>query len=205
MNQLFKSNKGFTLVEILIAVGLMSGIALVMMQITKDQANQMVKNQVFGDIASFKTEVSSIFTNPAHCNANFIGLTAGTSHPAILKSCDTTIPNNTCFLIANTRINRFPVVTAAWGQSTTKIADKIRMKDVKFVISPTTASVTALSSVAVEIDLESKPALPVYVGGVPTYQIKQDVITFTVPVVMNGSNVLGCPKTWNSTVPFGGP
>jgi hypothetical protein len=184
----------------MIAAGILGGIAVVMLQITKDQASQSVKSKVSNDLAQFKSRLLALILNPANCNANFAGLAASTTHtPSQIYSC--TLAGAHCQAgpgSANTGIT-YPVDTADWVSNNTKISDRIRVEGISIAVSSTTAT-RAISNAKVTITLNTRPDM--MKNGVQTY--KTETINIDVPVVLQGSGTIqGCPKAWNSTVIYG--
>jgi hypothetical protein len=108
--------------------------------------------------------------------------------------------------VANTnRAVRFPVVasSAAFNPAVTRISDRVRVKSITADLTGATG--IALSTAKFTITLETKPSLPRTIDAGTGSQVvvtKDEIVVVTVPVVMNGTTVLGCPKSWNSTVPY---
>jgi prepilin-type N-terminal cleavage/methylation domain-containing protein len=191
INCLKKNQKGFTLVEVLIAAGILGGVALVMLQLTKDQSTQSAKNKFNVDLAQFKTEVQTILQSPAHCQANFYNKTSGTSNPTSIYSCNTTTAG-ACR--PGVPVSKFPVYTTDWNPTSTKISDRIRISGISMTISPAVTG-TALSSATVVVSLQTRPNLSQTVS-------TNESVSISVPVVMTASTVIGCPKSFNSTLTY---
>ena len=74
--QAFERNKffnkhGFSLAEIMVAVGLLGGIALVVMKLTNQSAKTTTKFGLDTDITQILNEINSILSNPKNCTATF--------------------------------------------------------------------------------------------------------------------------------------
>ncbi len=204
-----KNNKGFTLVEIMVAAGILGGLAIVMFQISKDQAGTMLKSKVNTDVGQFKSEVIQLFGVPTNCNANVATLNVGTNTPiTAINVCAIRASAGCMAATAGSRAVRFPVYTPAtgtevWPQTSTRISDRVRVKSISAVLTGATG--VALSTAKFTITLETKPALPRTTNAGTSAQVvvlKDEIVEVNVPVVMSGSTVLGCPKSWNSTVPY---
>ncbi len=181
---------GFTLPEVLIAAAMLGGIALVMTQLMKDQANQTVKSKLTSDLAQFRTEVQTLLQNPSHCQANFYNKTAGTSAPTSITLCNTTVAGACRGVGAAT--TRFPVYTTDWNPTNTRVSDRLRVS----ALSLTVPSVTGVSigNADLRITVQSRPDL--------NSVVKSESVFISVPVIINGSTVIGCPRSFGSTIPY---
>ncbi|MDD4973673.1 MAG: type II secretion system protein [Bacteriovorax sp.] len=68
---LFKNNRGFSLVEIMIVVAMLGGISLVVMNLTKQSTKSSVKYQFDTEINLITSEINAILSNPTTCLATF--------------------------------------------------------------------------------------------------------------------------------------
>lgn len=207
----YKNQKGFTLTEIMVAVAIMGGFSLGIMQMTGGLSKLTSKSNIDSDLAQANAQIMTYFTTPNHCNANFSGLPVGSISPIAIYSCAA----SSC-LGANNNTPpakiMIPIVTgwtsvndAKWTQSITGISTKIRIVGLSFTVSPVTVTAGtypyALSTLRYSV----------------TYQTRLDatalnyrviVKDFFVSVVVNGpigaqaNKIVGCPKAWNSTVPY---
>ena len=82
-----RNNKGFTLVEVMIAAAAMGGLAVVLVQMAKTQSQQSAKSKISLDLAQMKSEIQTYFSNPAHCNANFYRKSQGALTITQIKKC----------------------------------------------------------------------------------------------------------------------
>lgn len=69
-----KNSRGFSLVELMIAVGGMAGVALVVMQLSKNTAQTQVNAFNTADYFDLRTQVESMLINDFDCQASFKGL-----------------------------------------------------------------------------------------------------------------------------------
>jgi prepilin-type N-terminal cleavage/methylation domain-containing protein len=70
MNKIF-SNKGFTLVEVMITAAILGGLGLVMMNLTKQSAKSSSKLQFDTDATLTTNEVNAMLSDPVKCLATF--------------------------------------------------------------------------------------------------------------------------------------
>lgn len=189
MTYRFLGERGFTLPEVLIASAMLGGIALVMTQLMKDQATQTVKTKLTSDLAQFRTEVQTLLQNPSHCQANFFNKT-GTSAPTSITLCNTTTAG--ACRTTGSPTSRFPVHTADWVPANTRISDRLRVSALSLTV-PTVTGV-AIGNADLTVTVQSKPNLNTVV--------KSETVFVSVPVIMNGATVIGCPRSFNSTIPY---
>ena len=64
-------SRGFTLVELMVVAGLLGGLALVMMNISKQSTKSSTKLQFDTDISITTSEINGILSDPAICLATF--------------------------------------------------------------------------------------------------------------------------------------
>lgn len=62
-----KKNSGFGLIEVLITVGILGGLALVGMQLTKNQTKSTVKNTFDSEVQLINSEINEILSDPERC------------------------------------------------------------------------------------------------------------------------------------------
>lgn len=193
----FLNEKGFTLVEVIVAVGLLGTLSVGIMEITNQQARLAVKSTVDGDFAQLNTQILSYLTNPAHCNANFYPLPANTADG--LPHSMSTIKICTGSGIFNCRIigtatTKFNVQNSSWLQSITGISDRIRIESAAYVVNPIQLGATGLGSLELTLTFGLKPMKT------PSVVITKK---FYTSVVVNGASIMGCPRAWNSTIVYG--
>lgn len=194
MFKMLRTNKGFTLVEVMIAAAILGVISLALMGLMKMQTGSQIDAKNVSDLSAMKNEIQSVLTTPQHCNANFYGKASGTDVPVTyIYKCNVsnagacrTASNSSVWLTAN---------STSWP---TTNPTRIRINNIKMTvnaISTTTAALTT-ASLTVQYDIKTSGK----VGTSPI--IKSETTTYSVPVIYNGTTVTGCPKSWNSTVPY---
>lgn len=190
-----KNREGFSLPEVMIAVAILGGIALVMMQMTKEQTKQQVQSRIDADLAQAKQEIASLMANPAHCNANFYNKT-GTSSPVAIYTCSTTNAAS-CRGGGGVLVSKFPKLTGAtWTGGGVSDHHRVRVSNITLTIAdlnPAPPATLVITTASLQVQFQTK--------NLTTTRFEKP-ITFSTPVVYNGSIVVGCPKTWNSTVLF---
>ena len=68
---------GFSLVEIMVALGLLGGLTVFMLNITQQSAKTSAKTQLDFDVTLTNNEINAILSNPAKC----LGTFASTANP----------------------------------------------------------------------------------------------------------------------------
>jgi hypothetical protein len=179
----------------MVAAGILGGLALVMMQLSKSQNQQSVRSKVYLDLTQLKTEIQTYMTGPAHCNANFYNKTVGANfNPTAVYSCATTLTTNcgSSGGIANAKIPVF-----ASGSAWAAPFDRVRVTGLVAYINPLTPIAPAtkiISSASLKVSFQTKD-----MAGAKTMAD----FTYNTPVVLsNTGQILGCPKSLNSTVPY---
>lgn len=69
------TKSGFSLVEMMLAVGALAGVALVVMQLSKNTASTQVDATNTADYMQMRAQVDSMFTNDYDCTASLKGVT----------------------------------------------------------------------------------------------------------------------------------
>lgn len=72
-------NSGFSLVEVMVAIGMLAGLGLVVMNLTKQSSKATVKTQFDTDVTLTTNEINAILSDPAKCKTVF-GTTATPSN-----------------------------------------------------------------------------------------------------------------------------
>ena len=75
MKNLKRNSKGFTLVEIMVAVAVMGGLSVAIMQMTKNATKTSAKFQQDVDVTGIINEISTTLFDPSSCGVNFNGYT----------------------------------------------------------------------------------------------------------------------------------
>ncbi len=78
MRRLFKSKYGFTLVEVLVAAGIASGVGLLAFGLLSTSTKTVNTTLVFNETSFLKNQVVAYISMPENCMLNFQGKTIGT-------------------------------------------------------------------------------------------------------------------------------
>lgn len=102
-----KNNSGFTLIEIMIATGILAVLAYVGMQLTKSQSKAFTKNSFDNEISMITNEINGLLNDPAICLATL----GTTTNPTNINGkyyikTDTNAPANG-YGNANVQINSY--------------------------------------------------------------------------------------------------
>jgi hypothetical protein len=190
----------------MVAALILGGIGLGVMQLAKQQGNQTIRSRTDADIAQAKAEILALLTNPAHCNANFTGLSpsaAGgdvmTAGVFTLKRCDTTVSAN---CLSSGQVTKYSLLgTSTWpGSAGGGVTDRVQITRVVRTIplvTPVSPATKAISNATLEITFSAKQ-----LSGI----ITTEKMNFTTAVVFNNSGTIaGCPRSWNTTNVYGLP
>jgi prepilin-type N-terminal cleavage/methylation domain-containing protein len=201
--------RGFTLVEAMVTAAILGGLALVLSQLSKQQGEQTVASGISNDTSMIKTQIQSYLMAPSHCNANFYGVSAINStspyQPAAgINTCGSTTDScrGSAAVVTGT-IKKFTddaTVSANWATAPGNKRVRVSGVDLwvdKLVIPAGSSAI--VSTGYMKVTLQSKLFKPT--GANPT-GVKVDSLLFKTPVVWNGTMITGCPKSWNSTVPY---
>jgi prepilin-type N-terminal cleavage/methylation domain-containing protein len=206
--QLLKQ-RGFTLVEAMVTAAILGGLALVLSQLSKQQSEQTVASAISNDTSMLKTQIQSYLMAPSHCNANFYGVTATASTSPYqptngINTCGST--TDSCrgsSAVVQGTIKKFTddaTVNTNWA--TAPGSKRVRVSGVdlwadRLVIPSGSTAIVSTGYMKVTLQAKLMKATPTYPTGV-----KVDSLLFKTPVVWDGTKVSGCPKSWNSTVPY---
>ena len=188
----------------------MGGLAVVLLQITKDQTKTQVIGEIDGALVQAQNDILGIVSNPAHCNANFVNKTADGTNRALtsdrIATCNTVL-TGACNGIGAVATDKYiPLHTSDWNASNTKISNRVRISALTYSAPSTTAMVVGTGqnqgygtiqnlSLNVTFQIKELPRNGVEFTRTVTK-------TFSVPVIVNGTVIKGCPKSANSTVPY---
>lgn len=183
----------------MIAVGLVSGLSLTIVQVLRDQDRQISRSQLDSDMAATNAQIMTYLSSPNHCNANFYGKPL-TGTPAAVYRCNSTVCHGSNEVIAYPKITTGVSSTDAyWAVSTTKISSKLRISSLSYSVATVTG--TALAALTYNVVYQMRlDAL----GGASSVMRTSRVKKYTIPVIVNGatSTIVGCPITWNSTTVY---
>ncbi|MBC7430318.1 MAG: hypothetical protein H7336_17015 [Bacteriovorax sp.] len=192
----------------MIAVGLIGGISLVLMQLTKTQSRTTVQAKVDADISQMKTEVQTLLTRANSCNANFANKVPGTTYnPTTLYDCVTTVagtaggcatgelgtltvkPN----LAGNLYITSSPVKTP--------YSDRFRVTGITVYIDPVVMGTSQRILTNANVTIDTQVKYLINPGEVLPAAKTNPSLKFYTTVIYDGvaGLVIGCPKTWNAT------
>ena len=193
----------------MVTAAILGGLALVLSQLSKQQGEQNVTSAISNDTSMIKTQIQSYLMAPSHCNANFYGVTAiASTSPYQPAEGINTCGSNTDSCRGSAAVMKGTVkkftddTTVSTNWATAPGAKRVRVSGVdlwadKLVIP--SGSTAIVSTGYMKVTLQSKLMKPT--GAYPT-GVKVDTLLFKTPVVWNGTQVTGCPKSWNSTVPY---
>ncbi|MBY0415323.1 MAG: tail fiber domain-containing protein, partial [Bdellovibrionales bacterium] len=126
MNKSIKHNNGFSIVELLIVVGGLAGLALVSMSVTKMNTKSTAKFGQDSDIQSIVNELAGELSNPTKCTTALSGSNAQTSTNTISNI------NGKYYIVSDTN------GAAGYGNSNLKISS--------YTLKATSAEVAAGTS-----------------------------------------------------------
>lgn len=178
---------GFTLVELLISVLITGGIGLAVFQMMTGTAKVAKNSEIAEELSQVSLDVLEYLDSPNHCNANFYNLPTGSGNLTSLKKCS----QGNCRTTGSS-INAYQVTTTSWNTTDTGISNKLRVVDINYNVNAATG--TAITTLRLKVTLEKK-------DGNET-NLRRLVETYSFPVVVQNSTVIGCPRIWNSTIPL---
>ena len=183
---ILSNQRGLSLVEILVAVGMLGGLSIAVVNMTKQQAKLSTQSQLDGDISEASARILNALNSPKYCDNNFKG-----------KSLIGTIPVSPGLLVIGGAI--IPQTSPDWNQSATagNITNRLRMNSASYRVEGTTFSTRSLAILNLTVQFETT-----------ALENKRKTITkdFTATVIVNnGPTIIGCPRTWNSTIGYSDP
>lgn len=213
--QVFKNQKGFTLPEVLIAAGIMGGIAVALTVLMKQQADQSTRSNQDSALALAKSEIIAMLANPANCNANLKSATISATKTPVtsLKTCASSASNPRCStaLAPADVIEKYPATAASASWTNTGVLDnRLKVTKIERSIVPVTVSGTCptppcrgLTTANFHITF-TRRNLVQNSAGTTSEQFQEIKPEFVVPAIVVVSSaaptvVAGCPKSWNST------
>jgi prepilin-type N-terminal cleavage/methylation domain-containing protein len=209
INRHLLKQRGFTLVEAMVTAAILGGLALVLVQLSKQQTEQTVASNISNDMSMMKTQIQSYLLAPSHCNANFYGVTQTSSaapyQPAEgINTCGST--TDSCrgsAAVQKGTIKKYTDdATQTNNWATTPGSKRVRVSGVDLwvdrLVIPS-GSTAIVSTGYMKVTFQSKLYKP---NSTWSNGVKVDSALYKTPVIWNGSQVTGCPKSWNSTVPY---
>ena len=189
------TNKGFTLTETMIALGIVGGMSLVIMTLIKDQAQMSARSDAHLSYAQAQSDILSYFISPANCNANFFNKTAGILiTPGSIYRCNKTTTTDDCRAVGGSAVTAVPVVTSSWSANVTKISERVRLSSFNYTINTASGTLPSLAKVSITANFDLKNGLN------QTFRTVTKTYSTLVVVSPTTNKVLGCPRAWNSTV-----
>ena len=176
----------------MIAVAIMGGLTLVVMEMMKQQSKQTVSSRISGDLSQMKSEIQAYLTSPTSCDANFYGATATSDAPAAVYKCT----SGACLATPGTgsSVARYQSTSTTWYGDSSRVRINAIQRSV--VSSTATATHPILTTATLKVSFQSLQ-LNIAAGGSTVKQ--ENDATYVVPVVWNGTKVIGCPQTIGST------
>lgn len=185
----------------MVAAGVLGGLTLVMLEITKQQAAQSVDSKISFDLTQMKSEIQTYLSSPAHCNANFYGRGPGPASPsptAIFRCTSTTTPACHSAPGSGNSSAKITVNNSNWF-NTGSISERVRVSALSLSVEPLTPVAPAVSIITTGTLIVTFQSYTLRA----TNSIKTEIVTFNTPVLFgSGGTVIGCPQSWNSTLPY---
>lgn len=117
-------NAGFTLVEILVAAGLLGGLSLVLINLNKQTSQSTSKFQFDTEIQLITNEINGSLSDPNKCLTTFTNATqASTSNPPILNSTPENVLNPTGIASIPSSVRKFTLSGGPYGNGQVIIVD----------------------------------------------------------------------------------
>lgn len=182
-NRILRSNSGVGLVEVLVAAAIVGGGVLLVMHLAGENKKGVTKFAIEKDIAVTSGEIFSILIDPPSCNANFYGLTTGTGTLPGIYKCG----SGNCRLTGSKSL-AFPVSTS-WNETMNKVGFNARIGSIAYSVN----RMNGISFSTLFLDITYAKNLQ------PQRNYAE---RFAVQVVVDNDLIIGCPKAWNSTIPY---
>lgn len=184
------SQAGFTLLELMMAIAITGGIGIAVFQIIIGTTNLAKTNQTAGDLSQIHLNILDYLSKPNHCNANFYNKPTGNNLPLTkLNKCLGTGAN--C-RTAGTAVTSYPITTNSWNQTDTGISNSLRIVSANYSVNSVTG--TALATLRLNVQFERKKE------ELKSARTHSEIFSF--PVVVQSTTIIGCPQSWNSTIPL---
>lgn len=179
------NQKGMGLIDILVGIAILSGAIIGLLQLTTSNQKMALRSTITNDYARVVNNISALMINSSHCNANFRGLPAGTNLNLPTNAIRRCVAG-TCHSSGTPEV-LYPVVTTSWKLPETRIGNNIRLASARYTVNPVTAR--TFGALTLEVNIQT------FDGSI----IKDNYLKFGVHVVVDGSTIMGCPATWNTT------
>lgn len=118
-----KNNRGFSLVELMIVVGLLAGVSLVVMNLTKQTNKSSSKYQFDSEIMLITNEINGILSDPNKCLTTFTNATQAAS-PAtpVLNATPANVTNPTGIAEIPSTARKYTLAGGPYGNGGVMIA-----------------------------------------------------------------------------------
>jgi type II secretory pathway pseudopilin PulG len=119
-----KNNRGFTLVEILMVVGMIAGMSLVVMNISKQSTKSSTQLQFDSETTLITNEINASLTKPEQCLTTFTNATqlAPPNSPTLLTTPTANILSPTGIASTPSSTRRYSISGGPYGNGGVKIA-----------------------------------------------------------------------------------
>lgn len=115
ITEIFKNSRGFSLVQVMVSVGIMSGLALMMMTLMENQAKQQKTIELKSEQNDIKAIIKQVIANNVACDATFQGMSPGEEIKEIRTTDDQSVPpfaeTGVKFKSANVYIKKMVLLT----------------------------------------------------------------------------------------------
>jgi Tfp pilus assembly protein PilV len=184
-HKVWKNHLGMSLVEVLLAASIVGGGALLVMNLAGENRKVTTQSEADKEISQASGEIFSLLMDPANCNANFFGLTTGTGSITAISKC---VGGNCRSPGSGVKTTVFPV-SASWMSSQNMIGNNVRISSITYRVNRMIGIRHSTLFLDVVFNKNTKPS---------TTMTKR----YGALVVVDGTAILGCPKSWNSTIPY---
>lgn len=116
-------NRGFSLVELMVVVGLLGGVSLVVMNLTKQSTKSSTKYQFDSEIMLITNEINGIISDPNKCLTTFTNATQAAS-PAlpVLNATPANVTNPTGIAGTPSTVRKYTLAGGPYGNGGVEIA-----------------------------------------------------------------------------------
>lgn len=177
----------------MIATAALCGLSLVMMKMSLAQTNLASKANLDSELSIINGQIMTYLSSPNDCNANFYGRPLTGLNLNSVNVCST----NTChganaIAVLNKTTNGTSSTDGLWIQGS-----KVRISNIDYSVPSVTG--IALSLLTYKVTFQTRLGAS---GSVSSKMKTLPTKYFYIPVVVSGANILGCPKSWNSTTVY---
>lgn len=186
-HQIFENENGVGLIEVMLAAAIVGGGAMLTMHLANQNKNTILEADVDKDIALVSNEIFSLLVDPPSCNANFVGKPTGTNiNQNQISKC----------IIGNCRTTGFPsgivsafLVSTSNNKNINKVSNYANINEIRYSVN----RMNGITFSTLFLDVKFKKSLP-------TTRERRE--RFGVQVVVDNNIIIGCPKAWNSILPY---